>query len=237
MDENDQVETDQQPQIEQLVVEDKGGRQEPQTIPIERFNEVYARSKGLEEKYNELLERNNQILVNMATRDVRPVEQEPDPLQDMDPDEATRLSTIITRAVEAATKPLKVQINELSGHTAQRVQRERYEQIRQVVGDDQVATRAAKLVEDWQKDPKKGGWSLEDSIIYAAGEAIVREKLAKLQSRNERGQFNSMGAPISQQPGGSGGAAPRRNGRKTEDQMTPDELVEHLEAKLDGQAF
>lgn len=228
-------EIDQSPEVEQApeqeqqpVIEDKGG-QESQSVPMERFNQVYANQKDLERRLNEQIEKNNLILAEIASRSAPKPEPEPDPLQDMDPDEAMRLSTIVTRAVERATAPLKQEITTLRGHTARRVEQEQFEQIKQVVGDDKIANRANQLLQQWEQRGLKG-WSMKDAIIQAAGEAVVGEKLSKAQPRSERSEFNRMGAPVASQPGGQGG--PRRKTQKSEDEMTPDELVAFYEDKL-----
>jgi hypothetical protein len=200
----------------------------PQTVPIERFNEVYAQSKEMERRYQEMIERQNTLLADIATRSAPPVKED-DPFEDMDPDEAVRLR----RITEALTRPLMQKVGQLEGQLARNTGQQRFQQLAQHVGDPAVLQRAEELKAAWEKRGLHG-WTEEDAFKYAAGELAVADKLKAAPARNERDQFNYMGAPITAQ-GGSRGAPPTR--RVDVESLPLDQQIEYWEKELDGKTF
>ncbi len=142
--------------------------------------------------------------------------QEREEVLDIDPDEARRLHYI----VEKATAPLKQEIQALRGHMVQAASSTQMAEVQaqlQKLNNPAVSRRVEELIAKWRRDGTFGSVATPiDALKIAAGELALGQLGPVMQSRDERGRFNSLGAPTL--PGHAGGTpAPRRGTLQPED--------------------
>lgn len=195
-----------------------------QMIPIERYQQLESRVNQMMEQNQRLMAQQTELLAQIAAQKVQTASNEPDPLEDMDPDEIRRQQALIQRYMD----PLAKKLDQLAGIVGQTVTMSRFEQAKKAVADPEVVQRAEHFLKSWSKDPSKGGWTAEDAVIYAAGEKALKQAMSRNPAINERNQFNTLGAPIVSQPGGKGAPGKRVN----VDDLPIDEQIAYYEKEI-----
>lgn len=196
-----------------------------------RISELTAHRREAERRAEEyaakLAERDQQIaeLVRSVTSRQQP---EPEPDLNLDPEQKRILDVYMSRA----TKPLQQHIEQL---TTQLGMQRAQSAAEQLTGDPEIANRAAQLMVGWQKQGYTG-WTPEDAVVYAAGQAALNERKKAGQARNARSAFNSEPAVI---PGHSQTVTPNPTSALPPnfDDLPVEKQLEILERRLDGKGF
>ena len=202
---------------------------EAEVIPKQRFEEVYAKLKERERQIDKLLETNNTLAERVAVANApKPQQQDPDPLDDMDPAEAERTRRII----EAVTRPLKEELQALRGHTVKSQLDREWDEVASLYDDQpQVIEKAKALYATWQKNGYTG-WRPADAIPHALGMLAHDERVKTRVSRDEKGRFNTAPTAISRR------LQPRGSVKEVDpDTLSPDEALAYWEKKTEGKVF
>lgn len=194
-----------------------------------RFDEMTARHRDLERRAEDMARRQMSIIAEqqrtigeLQSRPVQSGQQE----ESLDLTDPVQLSKFLRQSVEAATKPLQEKIGQLEGRLGTVAQNPELQEVRAKLArlnNPNVTNRVKELIQGFEERGhfQKGVATPMDAYLIAVGEFADGNLGGVSQSRNERGQFNQAGAPITHQ-----GGAPRRGaGGK----RTPEEALSAVE--------
>lgn len=218
---------------------DQGGDQAaPATVPVERFNQVYAQMQEQSRTMDELrstLGQTTAALAAMQAQRQAPVQQEPQ--VEIDPSDAQKIDYIVSKRLNAVIQPLTETINELrAGVRSARVNPE-VEAVKQQlakIGNPVITARTMDLMSALEKNGALGTRYRPDEVLQkVVGEFSLGQLMGGAQNQQEQQQYNGGGfTPIAGQgrrpaqtarPAGQGRVASNL-ADKPLDQMNYDEL-------------
>lgn len=193
----------------------------------QRINELTGRFHDAQRRADDMA-RQNQELMQLVAQSVQGGGQREAQVE-IDPEEKRRY--------EAYTAPLMKEFRAFAASMQGQLGQQKFQQASQAETDPRVRARAAELLNNWQRDPSKGGWTPDDALTFARGEVAGQDRQRNGQVRNARGQFNANGQPLD-----------GNSGRHTEfreetplpqdfESKSMDEKLAILEKRLEGKAF
>lgn len=216
--------------------QDSTTEQAAQTIPVERFNEVYKdREEGkrqLAEVQAALAQATTALAAN-AQRQAEPQESAEDAL---DPEDQKKLD----RHVGKMMMPIINELKALRGAVSTTRSEPQIDKVRaqlKQINNPVITARTEELMSGLQKSGKLGSLYTPDEVLrQAVGEFSLGQLVTAGQNADERNQYNAGGAPLAQ---GGAGAGPRRPAQQRQvagvtakpmEEMSIDELDAYIQA-------
>jgi chromosome segregation ATPase len=213
---------------------------EPTSQPAQQPDNSQA--EGIQKRINELVaERNEargtitamqQQITSMNEMFLRQ-SQAPAQVQQQVP--AVDVDPQIAAQVQALMGPTLKQYEQTIQQQQATLNRIQYENELQKV-PEAIRARAQQLQQQWTA-ARHTGWTMQDAIRYAAGEAAMNGQFVT-QPRDSRGQFNSMANSVMGQTSAPPTTTPPSNELPSNfDDLQPDKQIELLGKRLEGKTF
>lgn len=201
----------------------------PQTVPIERFNEVYADSAQTKRTLAEMqkaLAESQATIAAMQTQRVAPAPQDVAP--EMDAEDVQKINYHVNKAVS----PLLEEVRRLTAAVTQTRNEPQISAVQaklQAINNPAITARTNELIEMWRKDGRLGKMYVpEDALNVAAGQFALGQLQTDAVTQGQRRELNQF-QPLTQAGGRQAGAgsAPRKAAQAREKditEMTADEM-------------